>query len=120
MRHIRPMIETFAALAEPNRFRIVELLRSGARPVNDISERLKLNQPQVSKHLRALRIAGLVDVQPHAQQRLYEINPEALRRLHTWVERYRQLWEARFDELEAVIAELKEKEQTHARSKKRK
>ena len=52
------MIETFAALAEPNRFRIVELLRSGPRPVNDIGERLKLNQPQVSKHLRVLKKAG--------------------------------------------------------------
>src|SRR4029077_15425100 len=54
------VIETFAALAEPNRYRIVELLRSGARSVNDIGERLDLSQPLVSKHLRVLREAGLV------------------------------------------------------------
>ena len=69
------MVETFAALAEPNRFRIVELLRSGPRPVNDIGERLRLKQPQVSKHLRVLRGAGLVDVEPRAQQRLYALVP---------------------------------------------
>ena len=60
------MIETFAALAEPTRFRIVELLRSGPRPVTDIGDRLRLNQPHVSKHLRVLKEAGLVDVQPRA------------------------------------------------------
>jgi len=64
------MVETFAALAEPTRLSIVELLRDGPRPVNDIGERLRLNQPQVSKHLRVLKAAGLVDVQPRAQQRL--------------------------------------------------
>ena len=113
------MIETFAALAEPNRFRIVELLRAGPRPVNDIGERLKLNQPQVSKHLRVLKEAGLVDVQPRAQQRLYELRPKPLRELHGWLERYRQLWDARFDGLDELIEELTEKEKTNDRRKKR-
>jgi DNA-binding transcriptional ArsR family regulator len=111
------MIGTFAALAEPNRFRIVELLRSGPRPVNDIGERLRLNQPQVSKHLRMLKEAGLVDVQPRAQQRLYELRAQPLRRLHDWLLRYRQLWEARFEELDEVIEELKTKERSHGRRK---
>jgi DNA-binding transcriptional ArsR family regulator len=75
------VIETFAALSEPNRYRIVELLRSGPRPVNDIGGRLRLNQPQVSKHLRVLKQAGLVEVQPRAQQRLYELRPQGLREL---------------------------------------
>ena len=101
------MIDAFAALSEPNRFRIVELLRSGPRPVNDIGERLKLNQPQVSKHLRVLREAGLVEVEARAQQRLYELRAEPLRRLHDWLERYRDLWDARFDELDGLIEELK-------------
>ena len=74
------VIETFAALAEPNRFRIVELLRSGARTVNEIGERLELNQPQVSKHLRVLKDAGLVDVEPRAQQRVYELRAQAAAR----------------------------------------
>ncbi len=104
------MIETLAALAEPNRFRIVELLRSGPCPVNDIGQRLRLKQPQVSKHLRVLKEAGLVDVQPRAQQRLYGLRPQPLRHLHEWLERYRQLWDARFEELDELIEELKDKE----------
>jgi DNA-binding transcriptional ArsR family regulator len=108
------VIETFAALAEPNRFRIVELLRSGPRPVNEIGERLQLNQPQVSKHLRVLKQAGLVEVHPRAQQRLYELRAQPLRRFHTWLERYRQLWDARFEQIDELIEELKEKEKSHA------
>ena len=113
------MIETFAALAEPNRFRIVELLRSGPLAVNDIGERLRLNQPQVSKHLRVLKETGLVDVRPRAQQRVYELRAERLRQLHQWLERYRQLWDARFEELDELIEELKEKEKSDGRKKKR-
>ena len=113
------MLDTFAALAEPNRFRIVELLLSGPRAVNEIGDRLELNQPQVSKHLRVLKEAGLVDVQPRAQQRLYELRPEPLRELHGWLERYRQLWDARFAALDGLIDNLKRKETLHARKSKR-
>jgi DNA-binding transcriptional ArsR family regulator len=111
------VIETLAALGEPNRFRIVELLRSGPRSVNDIGARLQLNQPQVSKHLRVLKEAGLVLVQPYAQQRLYELRARPLRQLHKWLERYRQLWDARFHELDALIEELKEKEKSDGRKR---
>jgi DNA-binding transcriptional ArsR family regulator len=114
------MVETFAALAEPNRFRIVELLRSGPRPVNAIGERLQLTQPQVSKHLRVLRDYGLVDVQPRAQQRLYELRAQPLRQLHQWIERYRQLWDARFEELDDLIEELKNKEVSDGRRRRKK
>jgi uncharacterized protein YndB with AHSA1/START domain/DNA-binding transcriptional ArsR family regulator len=100
------MVDTFAALAEPNRFRIVELLRGGPRPVNDIGERLRLNQPQVSKHLRVLKAAGLVDVEPRAQQRLYHLRASELRRLHEWLERYRRIWESRFNQLDEVLQEM--------------
>jgi DNA-binding transcriptional ArsR family regulator len=100
------VIETFAALAEPNRYRIVELLRSGPRSVNDIGERLQLNQPQVSKHLRVLKEAGLVDVEPRAQQRLYELRARPLQKLHDWLERYRRLWDERFEQLNELVAEL--------------
>jgi DNA-binding transcriptional ArsR family regulator len=100
------VIETFAALAEPNRYRIVELLRSGPRSVNDIGERLQLNQPQVSKHLRVLKEAGLVDVEPRAQQRLYELRARPLQRMHDWLERYRRLWDERFEQLNELVKEL--------------
>jgi DNA-binding transcriptional ArsR family regulator len=113
------MTETFAALAEPNRFRIVELLRSGPRPVNDIGKRLKLNQPQVSKHLRVLKEAGLVQVEARAQQRLYQLRADPLRGLHEWLERYRRLWDERFEQLDELIEELKEKETSDGRHKRR-
>ena len=106
------MIATFAALAERNRFRIVELLRSGPKPVNDIGVELELSQPQVSKHLRVLKEAGLVEVTPVAQQRLYELRPEGLRSLHDWVERYRRLWDARLDAMDELVAELEAAERS--------
>lgn len=109
------MHEAFAVLAEPNRYRIVELLRGGPRAVNDIGERLNLNQPQVSKHLRLLKEAGFVDVQPRAQQRLYALRAEPLREIHDWLERYRQFWDARFGALDELIEELKAKETGHGR-----
>ena len=119
--HIRGvMIETFAALAEPNRLRIVELLRSGPQAVGEISGALHLNQPQVSKHLRVLKDAGLVDVQPLAQQRLYQLRPLPFRALQAWLEEYRMLWDARFTELDGVLADLKknQEEKSHDRRKK--
>ncbi len=105
------MVETtFAALAEPNRFRIVELLRAGARSVNDIGARLDLNQPQVSKHLRVLKDAGLVDVEARAQQRVYGLRAAPLRDLSAWIERYRQLWDERFTELDELVEQLTKKD----------
>lgn len=117
--HISHVIETFAALAEPNRFRIVELLRAGPRPVNEIGDRLRLNQPQVSKHLRVLKHAGLVDVEPRAQQRVYELRAERLRQLHEWLERYRELWDERFDQLDELIEGLTNKERSDVRKRRK-
>jgi DNA-binding transcriptional ArsR family regulator len=105
------VIETFAALAEPNRFRIVELLRSRARTVGEIGERLALNQPQVSKHLRVLKDAGLVDVEAQAQQRIYRLRAKPLRQMHTWLERYRAVWDARFGALDELLVELEAEEE---------
>jgi DNA-binding transcriptional ArsR family regulator len=100
------VLETFSALAEPNRLRIVELLRAGACPVGEIGERLHLTQPQVSKHLRVLKDAGLVEVEVHAQQRLYELRPEPLRELDEWLNRFRDLWDARLDRLDDYLDKL--------------
>ena len=111
------MVETFAALAEPNRFRIVELLRGGPRTVNEIGARLDLNQPQVSKHLRVLKQARLVEVEPRAQQRVYELRAQPLRELHDWLDRYRKVWDARFSALDELLAEIEPKEGPHVRKK---
>ncbi len=111
------MTEIFAALAEPNRFRIVELLRSGPHPVNDIGKRLRLNQPQVSKHLRVLKNVGLVTVKPRAQERVYELRAKPLKEFHDWLERYRQLWDARFAELDELVVGLHKKEKINDRRK---
>lgn len=113
------MIETFAALAEPNRFRIVELLRSGARSVNEIGERLELRQPQVSKHLKVLKAVGLVDVEARAQQRVYELRAKPLRELHGWLERYRKVWDARFESLDELLEELEDKKEKSNERKQR-
>ncbi len=101
------MMETLRALAEPNRFQIVELLRNGPRPVGDVADRLGLRQPQASKHLKVLSEAGLVDVRVDAQRRIYALRPEPLQELEAWVERYRRLWEANFQRLDALLEELK-------------
>jgi DNA-binding transcriptional ArsR family regulator len=109
------MLETLTALAEPNRLRIVELLRLGARPVGEIGARLGVAQPQVSKHLRVLRDAGLVSVQARAQQRLYGLRPEPLRELNEWLEKFRSLWEERFKQLDDYLHEMKVKEAERGR-----
>lgn len=108
------MFRTFAALAEPNRLRIVELLRGGPQPVGHIGEALGLRQPQVSKHLQVLKAVGLVHMQPDGQQRRYELRGAPLRELHGWLEQYHKLWDERFDMLDDVIEELKKKQRRRA------
>ncbi|MFO0748949.1 MAG: metalloregulator ArsR/SmtB family transcription factor [Myxococcota bacterium] len=102
------MLETFTALAEPNRLRIVDLLLAGPRPVGAIGEALALSQPKVSKHLRVLKAARLVAVEARAQQRVYGLCPEPLRELADWLERYRSIWDERLDQLDGVIRALVE------------
>lgn len=80
---------TFSALAEPNRLHIVELLRDGPQPVGDIVSKLRLRQPQVSKHLRVLSDAGIVEVKPVAQKRIYKLASKRFRELDGWLKKYR-------------------------------
>ena len=87
-------------LAEPNRRRILDLLRTRERPVGDLVSALGVSQPAVSKHLRVLREAGLVEARVDAQRRLYRVRPEPLQAIDAWLEPYRGLWEARLDDLE--------------------
>jgi DNA-binding transcriptional ArsR family regulator len=106
--------ETLAALGEPNRLRIIELLRAGPRPVNDIHVRLKLRQSQASQHLKVLKDVGLVEMEPRAQQRFYRLRAEPLKQLHDWIDHYRHVWEERFQALDKVVEDLKRKEQSDA------
>ena len=94
-----PQPELFGALADPTRLRLIEALREGERPVNDLVARLDLHQSGVSRHLRILHGAGLVQVRPIGAQRLYSLRPERFRELDAWLGRYRRLWEARLDRL---------------------
>src|SRR5438132_107922 len=100
------MSATFEVLAEPNRRRILDLLRADERAVGDLVERLAISQPAVSKHLRVLRDAGLVDVRVDAQRRIYRVRTEPLRAIDDWLEPYRQRWEARLDALERHLDEM--------------
>jgi DNA-binding transcriptional ArsR family regulator len=95
-------MEAFAVLAEPSRRRILDLLLV-ERPVGDLVAGTGLSQPAVSKHLRVLRDAGLVEVRPVAQRRLYRVRPEPLRALDEWLAPYRRLWADRLDALEAHL-----------------
>lgn len=104
---------TFAALAEPNRLHIVELLRITPHSVNEIVDILHLNQPQVSKHLKVLSDAGLVEVHPQANKRVYALSPQSFREIDKWIERYRKLWEEKFDRLEAMLKEENKKIKNH-------
>jgi DNA-binding transcriptional ArsR family regulator len=101
--------ETLSALAEPTRLQIVELLRAKPRAVGEIVERLGLRQPQVSKHLRVLSEAGLVEVRPVAQQRIYSLRAEPFKELDVWLERYRRVVEDRFGRLDEILRDQKEK-----------
>jgi len=94
------MRAAFEVLAEPNRMRILDLLRERERAVGDLVDRLPVSQPAVSKHLRVLREAGFVDVRVDAQRRLYRVRTEPLRAIDEWLEPYRLLWASRLDDLE--------------------
>ncbi|OAE03663.1 metalloregulator ArsR/SmtB family transcription factor [Arthrobacter sp. OY3WO11] len=100
--------DAFNAVAEPRRREILDALSLGERPVNELVDLLGLAQPHVSRHLRVLREVGVVDVRDEGRQRLYRLNPQALKPIHTWVSKYEHLWEERFDLLDGVLAGLQE------------
>ena len=104
------MEAAFEVLAEPNRRRILDLLRVAERPVGDLVAELAVSQPAISKHLRILREAGLVDVRSDAQRRLYRVRAEPLRAVQEWLEPYRQLWESRLNDLEQHLDAMPEVE----------
>jgi DNA-binding transcriptional ArsR family regulator len=102
------MGSTFDVLADPTRRRILDLLMDAERPVNELVTTLKVSQPGVSKHLRVLREAGLVEVRTDAQRRLYRVRPEPLAEIDAWLAPYRRLWSKRLDELERHLDETED------------
>jgi DNA-binding transcriptional ArsR family regulator len=95
--------DVFAALADPTRRRIVEALRAGEQPVNDIVLQAGIDQSGVSRHLRILRESGFVTVRPDGQRRLYALRPEPFRALEAWLADYRRIWEDRLDRFGAAL-----------------
>ena len=96
---------------EPNRLHIVELLRASPLTVGEIVERLGLQQPQVSKHLKVLSEAEIVEVQPQANRRIYQLRREPFQELESWLHSFRRLWEERFDRLDDYLLDLQATEQ---------
>lgn len=98
--------DAFNAVAEPRRRQLLDAIVGGEHSVNDIVAGLGWPQPLVSKHLRVLREVGLVDVRDDGRQRLYRLNASVLKPIFDWVKGYEQLWSKRFEQLDAVLAEL--------------
>jgi DNA-binding transcriptional ArsR family regulator len=96
----------FEVIAEPNRRRILDLLRNQPRPVGDLVTELRISQPAVSKHLRVLRDAGLVEAQIDAQRRVYRVRAEPLREIDEWLAPYREAWRDRLDALERHLDKM--------------
>jgi DNA-binding transcriptional ArsR family regulator len=102
----------FDVVADPNRRAILSLLLDAEQPVGEIERRLRLPQPTVSKHLRVLREAGLVDATVDAQRRLYRLKPEPLQQFDAWLAPFRRLWTERVDALERHLDRLYPEEET--------
>jgi DNA-binding transcriptional ArsR family regulator len=100
-------ITTFAALADPMRLKLVEELRAGELPVNDLVERVQIQQSGVSRHLAILARAGFVNVRPEGQKRFYSLRHEPFQELDQWVMQFRAHWEARLDRLDAALERRK-------------
>ena len=110
MTHMNGMESSFAIIAEPNRRTILSLLASSECSVGEIERQLRMSQTSVSKHLRVLREVGAVEVREDGRRRLYRLNGEALRPIHDWVKEYEQTWSQRFEQLDAVLEDLKRKD----------
>ena len=97
------MDNVFEIIAEPNRRAILSLLGSSEQSVGEIERQLRMSQPAVSKHLRVLREAGIVESTVDAQRRLYRLKPERLKEVDTWLAQFRRFWSAHIDALERYL-----------------
>ncbi len=112
--HYRQMNQVLLALADESRRTVLEILRTRPATAGDLAEALPIARPGVSRHLRVLREAGLVHVEPQAQRRIYRLRPEPLAELDNWLERYRVIWEHRLDALHTEVARGKRKKRSSA------
>ena len=106
MARVATTADAFNAVAEPRRRQILDVLAGGERPVNDLVRTLGMAQPQVSKHLRVLRVGGGVLGREEGRRRLYRLKGQALKPIHDWVKRYEDSWTERFEELDVVLEDL--------------
>jgi DNA-binding transcriptional ArsR family regulator len=104
---------TFQALADPTRRAVLDLLRRGSQPAGEIASAFTVSRPAISKHLRLLRHAHLVRERRQGRNRVYELNPEPLRAVDSWIEHYRSFWSARLSNLKAFV-EAEHKRETAA------
>jgi DNA-binding transcriptional ArsR family regulator len=102
-------ITTFAALSDPMRLRIIESLRDGEAQVNDLVERVAIQQSGVSRHLGILARAGFVSVRPAGQKRFYSLRAEPFQEIDQWVAQFRATWEARLDRFDAALKKRRKK-----------
>ncbi len=102
-------IMTFAALSDPMRLRIIESLREGEAQVNDLVERVEIQQSGVSRHLGILARAGFVSVRPEGQKRFYSLRAEPFQEIDQWVAQFRATWEARLDRFDAALKKRRKK-----------
>jgi DNA-binding transcriptional ArsR family regulator len=109
---------TFAALADPTRRAILARLALGETSVKELAEPFEISAPAISKHLKVLEKAGLISRGRDAQWRPCKLEPQALKSVDEWLERYRRLWEERFDRLEEYLRELQAKGRTDDRKRK--
>lgn len=110
---------TFAALADPTRRAILARLATGECSVTELAEPFEMSLPAVSKHLRVLERAGLIERGRDAQRRPCRLDPTPIKAVVDWAERYRAIWEGRFDRLDAYLKELQAKEKKHGRQNRR-
>jgi len=101
---------TFQALADPTRRAVLDLLRRGSQPAGQIANAFPVSRPAISKHLRLLRRAHLVREHREGRHRVYQLNPEPLRAVDSWIEQYRVFWAANLNSLKAFVEAEYEKE----------
>jgi DNA-binding transcriptional ArsR family regulator len=110
---------TFAALADPTRRAVLDLLRQGSLPAGRIAQAFAVSRPAVSKHLRLLRRAHLVQERREGRYRFYQLNPDPLRTVDSWLDQYRVFWQTNLSSLKAFVETEHAKGTTSARTKKK-
>jgi DNA-binding transcriptional ArsR family regulator len=111
-------ISVLQTLADPMRLRIVDVLRDREHAVNDIVQKVDIDQSGVSRHLRILQEAGFVRMRPAGQKRFYSLRPEPFKDLDLWMNQYRQLWEGRLDKFGEVLQRKREAKAANPQAKK--